>query len=508
MSDNDQVLLKLHAARVVASEKQPYLSTALFAMVPVRVEGLGTMASDAKWRLYYDPAKLMEWPVDQVAGVLLHEVGHCIRGHADRFEAMGENRRFSKLFNIAGDSLINADLRDDHIALPEGAVYVETLVEQDVKATREMSAEQIYILLREKAEESCTCGDDHNDNSDQNDGQQQGESQQQGEGSEQGQEQGEGSEPGEGNQPGEGQNGQQGDQQEGQGGSGDQGEAGEGDQQNQNGSGQGQRDPNCPVHGGDEGLGGIEGWDCGSAADSVRRDYEQEGDKVDEGVDEDRADLIRQQVAVEIRNHVRNRGHVPAGYERWSKEILEPVVDWRRELSSLVRRTFAQVAGLRDYTYKRPSRRQSAMNQSGQNILLPAMRQPNPPRVAIVIDTSGSMSDEMLSWALSETQGVLRSLGSSGRNVRVVSCDAAATSKRVTNASDIELKGGGGTDMRVGIDEAMRQREKPDAVVVITDGYTPWPSEPLKGATLIVALTDDNASSAVPEWARQVVVTR
>lgn len=507
---NSEALLRLHAARVIASEKQPYLSTALFAMVPVLVKDLGTLASDAKWRLYYDPVKVMEWPVEELAAVLLHEVGHCIRGHATRFETMGEKRSYARMFNIAGDSLINADLRDDRLTLPEGAVYVETLNEQGVAATREMSAEQIYILIREKAEqEACSCGSDSDDQGDQQDSQQ-GQS---GEGSESNQGDQSDSQSGQSGQGGQGdqQDSQQGNQQ-GQSGQGSQGDQSE----PQNGQGgKGQPDPNCPVHGdhdhGQEGgQGGIgsQGWDCGSAADGVRRDYEVEGDKVDAGVDEDRADLIRQQIAVEITNHVRNRGSVPAGYARWAKEILEPVVDWRRELSSLVRRTFAQVAGLRDYTYRRPSRRQTAMNQQKSGIILPAMRQPNPPRVSIVIDTSGSMSDEMLAWALSETQGVLRSLGSSGRSVRVISCDAKAETTRVTRISQVELKGGGGTDMRVGIEEAMKASEKPDAVVVLTDGYTPWPDEPLKGATLIVALTDEAAANAVPEWARKVVVTR
>lgn len=462
---DEAVRLRLNAARVIASEKQPYLSTAIFAMAAVKVDGLGTFASDSKWRLYFDPEKLMEWPIDQLAGVILHEVGHCIRGHADRFENIGDPRAYAKLFNIAGDSLINADLRDDHLELPEGAVYVDTLVEQGVDVTREMSAEQIYQLIKEKAEENCTCG--QSSSSDSDSGNQQGES-----------------------SSGESKDGESEDSSEGD---------GAGDSKSENSSeGDGSGNAPCPVHG--------SGWDCGSAADGIPRDYEKEGDKVDGGVDAERGDLIRQQVAVEISQHAKNRGNVPAGYERWAKEILEPTVDWRRELASLVRRSFAQVAGLRDYTYQRPSRRDSSMKASGQGIILPAMRQPNPPQVAIVIDTSGSMSDEELSWALSETQGVLRSLGSSGRSIKVITCDAEAHTSRVNSVSKIQLQGGGGTDMRIGIDEAMNNRNKPDVVIVLTDGYTPWPAEPLKGTTLIVGLTEEGARDAVPDWARRVVI--
>lgn len=481
--DKNAVILRLNAARVLASEKQPYLSIALFSMVPVLVEGLGTMASDDKWRLYYDPITIMDWSVEQLAGVLLHEVGHCIRGHSERFQNMiGEPRQYGKIFNIAGDSVINADLRDANIPLPEGAVYVDTLVEQGYDVARTMSAEQIYTVIKTKAEsEACTCGSEQGEQDSQS---QDGKSE-----SQQGASDASGSDKGEDDsQSGDKQNGEQ-----------DSKPDGKGAEQPSNGSGE--PDPNCPVHG------TPQGWDCGSGADGIARDYEIEGDKVDAGIDSDRADIIRQKVATEVANHSKNRGNVPAGLERWAKELLEPTVDWRRELSSIIRRSFAQVAGIRDYTYSRPSRRDSAMRSTGQSIVLPAMRQPAPPKVSIVIDTSGSMSDDMLSWALSETQGVLRSLGSSGRNVKVISCDAKASIQKVARIGQINLSGGGGTDMRVGIDAALKDRERPDVIIVLTDGYTPWHDEPLKGTTLIVGLTDEGGKKQVPDWARIVSIT-
>lgn len=473
--DKNAVILRLNAARVLASEKQPYLSIALFSMVPVLVEGLGTMASDDKWRLYYDPVTIMGWSVEQLAGVLLHEVGHCIRGHSERFQNMiGEPKQYAKIFNIAGDSVINADLRESNIPLPEGAVYVDTLVEQGYDVARTMSAEQIYTVIKTKVEsEACTCGSEGEDSDSDSDNN---------------------SESG-GSEKNEDKNGNSDSSEK---------SDGNGDAQQKNDSnseGSGEPDPNCPVHG------TPQGWDCGSGADGIARDYEIEGDKIDAGIDSDRADIIRQKVATEIANHSKNRGNVPGGLERWAKELLEPTVDWRRELSSIIRRSFAQVAGIRDYTYSRPSRRDSAMRSTGQSIVLPAMRQPAPPKVSIVIDTSGSMSDDMLSWALSETQGVLRSLGSSGRNVKVISCDAKASIQKVSRIDQVTLAGGGGTDMRVGIDAALRDRERPDVIIVLTDGYTPWHEEPLKGTTLIVGLTDEGGKNQIPDWARVVSIT-
>ena len=45
----------------------------------------------------------------------------------------------------------------------------------------------------------------------------------------------------------------------------------------------------------------------------------------------------------------------------------------------------------------------------------------------------------------------------------------------VRRAQDIELIGGGGTDQREGIGAALALRPRPDLILVLTDGQTPWP---------------------------------
>ena len=68
---------------------------------------------------------------------------------------------------------------------------------------------------------------------------------------------------------------------------------------------------------------------------------------------------------------------------------------------------------------------------------------------------------------------------SAAQGVTVLSCDAAVhTVARVRRARDVRLGGGGGTDMRVGLAAAAELRPRPDLVVVLTDGYTPWPERP------------------------------
>ncbi|HXF21301.1 MAG TPA: VWA-like domain-containing protein [Streptosporangiaceae bacterium] len=243
---------------------------------------------------------------------------------------------------------------------------------------------------------------------------------------------------------------------------------------------------------------GEAGWelDCGSGADGRPRGW----DGGPPGLSSWQARLLCRQVAQECVRHAREAGHVPAGLLRWAEQVLEPVVDWRRVLAAELRRAVADTVGAVDYSYRRPSRRAPV---SG-SVVLPALRRPVP-EVAVVCDTSGSMTEDLLAAALAEVDGLLRSLGLA-RQVRVLACDTAVgPARRVTSARQVELIGGGGTDMGAGIAAAAALRPRPAVTVVLTDGFTPWPGAPPRGSRVVVALLGDEAPDA-PGWARAVRV--
>ncbi|WP_238008253.1 VWA-like domain-containing protein [Dactylosporangium sp. AC04546] len=245
--------------------------------------------------------------------------------------------------------------------------------------------------------------------------------------------------------------------------------------------------------------------DCGSGATPGRRPWELGDDGATEarlGLDPDHADQVRRRVAADVRAHARSSGHLPTGLRRWAEEILEPRVDWRAELNSVVRRRAAEVAGRRDYSYARPSRR------AVPDVVLPSMRQPRPPNVYAIVDTSGSMSSAMLSRCLAEIDGITRRSGRGRPSLRVVSCDAATGAIRpVRSAAEVILTGGGGTDLRVGLRTVAESRPRADLVVLLTDGDTPWDPEPPRqnpGATYVVVLVAGDR--VTPPWVRKVVV--
>jgi len=242
--------------------------------------------------------------------------------------------------------------------------------------------------------------------------------------------------------------------------------------------------------------------ECGSACDGAPRDYELPADADIGTVGDLQAEDIRRTVAIEFRGHVTGRGTLPGELLRWVSAALDPVVPWQQVLGAAVRHAAASVNGITDYTYSRPSRRQAAQPR----VILPATRRPLP-EVAVVIDTSASVDDGLLGQALGEVDGTLRALGVGGSAITVLACDAAVHAvTRVRSARDARLIGAGGTDMRVGMAAADALRPRPDVVIVLTDGYTPWPDRPPAGTVVVAAMLGRERAELppTPQWAQRV----
>jgi len=119
---------KLYAARLHATRVRPYLAAALFALHPVESARVPTMAVDRHWRCYVSAAFVAATPVEELAGVWVHEVSHLLRDHhgrSDRYATRnglagpGERLRM----NIAADFEINDDAYGDGLARPAGAAH-------------------------------------------------------------------------------------------------------------------------------------------------------------------------------------------------------------------------------------------------------------------------------------------------------------------------------------------------------------------------------------------------
>jgi predicted metal-dependent peptidase len=125
------------------------------------------------------------------------------------------------------------------------------------------------------------------------------------------------------------------------------------------------------------------------------------------------------------------------------------------------------------------------------------------PRVAVLIDTSGSMSDGMLTQSVAEVHGVLKQIGNAAE-VMVASCDAAVHKiQKVWSSKEVQLYGGGGTDIGVGIATIDAAKPKVDLLIIVTDCHTPWPEvKPKATYSLIINV----GTGAPPSWGKTIKI--
>ncbi|MFS8103951.1 VWA-like domain-containing protein [Lentzea alba] len=397
---------KLFAARLHAVRCRPYLATALFALHVVESRRVPTMAVDRYWRCYVSPAFVDRTPVEELAGVWVHEVSHLLRDHhgrGDRFavkhELTGPGERLR--MNIAADCEINDDVFGDGLVCPEDAVRPELLT---------LSAGQ----LMEDYLRQFRLGPHTN---------------------------------------------------------------------------------------------GFAWLDCGSGADGLEREWDLGPDGAHGLTDQER-DAVRFRVAQGINA---SPGDVPQGWQRWAEEAFHPPQQWRELLGAAVRSAVSSAGVGEDYTYGRPSRRSAGL----PGVVLPSLRR-RPPRVVVIVDTSGSVSDAELGSAILEIAAIVRAVGGRRDLVSVLSCDAAAhITDPLCRAEGIPLVGGGGTDLRAGFTKALRTNPRPDVVVAMTDGQTPWPDTKPPCRTVVGLFPrqrpsgeddPDYVPDTPPEWARVVVL--
>jgi predicted metal-dependent peptidase len=387
----------LQAARVRAAYQRSYFAPALFNLIPVETDLIGSMAVDSHWRLYYNDAWLASHTVEENATLLIHEVGHLLRDHEGRKKAAGATDHYR--WNTAGDCEINDDLHGEGLSLPGDPPLPEKY-----GLPRGDTAETYYQHLTSPASTRQRRRD------------------------------------------------------------------GESDKR---------------VWG-----------DCGSGAHGERRLWElpidDESGQRTPGVDRLKAEMVRHEVARRI-DEISSYAGISPSWRRWARATLAPKIDYLTTIRHTVRRALRDsTMGRYDRTYRRPHRRQACYG----DLLMPSFYQPRP-RPGFLIDTSSSMEDAQLARALAELAGLTRQLGY-GSDVVVACCDAAVQDvRKVFSAEQVELYGGGGTDLRVGLRAFAERKHDPiDLLVIVSDCHTEWPKEAPRFPVVTIRVGDGTP----PPW--------
>lgn len=153
------------------------------------------------------------------------------------------------------------------------------------------------------------------------------------------------------------------------------------------------------------------------------------------------------------------------------KELHRAQTDWRCLLSDFVQEDMV------DYSFSPPDRRFDDSPFYLPDLNVPEERVEN---VLFMIDTSGSMSDKMITLAYSEVKGALDQFD--GRLCGYLGFfDAAILEpKPFTNEDELSIIcpfGGGGTSFTIIFDYVRDLDKKPSSIIILTDGYAPFPKE-------------------------------
>lgn len=163
------------------------------------------------------------------------------------------------------------------------------------------------------------------------------------------------------------------------------------------------------------------------------------------------------------------QGKLPAGIERFVDDFLEPKIDYRVILRDLIEQTARN-----DYNWLRFNRKYIS-----NGICLPGLVSNELPKIAMVIDTSGSIDNEQLKTALSETKSILDNFDISELHVLYV--DAEVSSHEIYSKFDEfnpQPSGGGGTDFRKAFEYIDENIDDVACALYFTDLYGTFPDTP------------------------------
>ena len=186
-----------------------------------------------------------------------------------------------------------------------------------------------------------------------------------------------------------------------------------------------------------------------------------------DGISEDEKKQLEQDIDHALRQGAIYAGKVGGNMSREIGELLAPKVDWRAVLKRFVK---TNLRG-RDA----PSWRKAHKNYLWQDVILPAIIGKKMKHLVIAMDTSGSIQGPLLDAFLSEMNKLLQDVAPDRVDILYwdtkVDGHETYTNDLKSIVSKTKPRGGGGTDPDFIPEFMIENKLKPDALVVLSDGY-------------------------------------
>lgn len=161
-------------------------------------------------------------------------------------------------------------------------------------------------------------------------------------------------------------------------------------------------------------------------------------------------------------NAAKAQGKLSAGMERFITEMMKPKVDWK----AILRRFISQTTN-NDFNWMRPNRMFIA-----SGIYVPGLYSESMGDIVIGVDTSGSISNEILNAFKAEVGAIIAEMQPA--NTHVIYCDSQVNHVDTFARHDVfDMKphGGGGTEFHPVFDYVREKNLRPACLVYLTDLY-------------------------------------
>lgn len=205
--------------------------------------------------------------------------------------------------------------------------------------------------------------------------------------------------------------------------------------------------------------------------------------------------------AIKIRDPSNARGLLPTFAERILKELKKTQTDWRTILNDFIQEEVV------DYSFAPPDRR-----FDDSPFFLPDFngKEDRVEDILFMIDTSGSMSDDMIAAAYSEVKGAIDQFN--GKLKGWLGFFDAAIIKPQPFSDENEFKtikpaGGGGTDFQIIFEYVFHHMSDklPASIIILSDGDAPFPLEKLAGGIPVLWLLNNDEVN--PPWGKVARIT-
>lgn len=157
----------------------------------------------------------------------------------------------------------------------------------------------------------------------------------------------------------------------------------------------------------------------------------------------------------------KNRGKLSTGMERICNEVLISKINWVEEL-----REYIQTSTKSRYTLSKPNRRYLS-----SDLYLPSLSgMDNIGSIVIAVDTSGSVSNKMMTRFASEISSILENYKA---EIKVIYCDSSIKGIEDFTQDDLPIKlnarGGGGTSFVPVFDYVKKEELELSVLIYLTD---------------------------------------